>query len=153
VRLSAYRYTVLHTIIIYTAVLIVLWSNNLSSLVYRIVFFFRGTPIFALLACTIETLKLKLGSIWNPLSVRVNSLWSYVQLDFYSAISLKHGIDMSLHSDILSWFRANQSLLLLLNAACLAEKQQIPIFYSLVCQWLATGPPVSSTNKTDLTTI
>ena len=35
--------------------------------------------------------------------------------------------DMSLHPDTLFWFRANQSLLLLLNAACLAEKQQIPI--------------------------
>jgi hypothetical protein len=29
-------------------------------------------------------------------------------------------------------FRANQSLLFLLNAACLAEKQQIPILKSLV---------------------
>jgi hypothetical protein len=36
-------------------------------------------------------------------------------------------VDMSLHSDILFWFRANQSLLFLLNAAWLAEKQQIPI--------------------------
>ena len=40
--------------------------------------------------------------------------------------------DMSLHSDTLFWFRANQSLLFLLNATCLAEKQQIPILYSLV---------------------
>ena len=31
-------------------------------------------------------------------------------------------IDTSLHSDTLSWFRANQSLLFLLNAAYLAEK-------------------------------
>jgi hypothetical protein len=29
--------------------------------------------------------------------------------------------------DTLFWFRANQSLLLHLSAACLAEKQQIPI--------------------------
>jgi hypothetical protein len=36
-------------------------------------------------------------------------------------------VDMSLRSDILFWFWANQSLLFLLNAACLAEKQQIPI--------------------------
>jgi hypothetical protein len=35
--------------------------------------------------------------------------------------------DMSLHSDTLFWFRANQSLLFLLNAVCLAEKQQILI--------------------------
>jgi hypothetical protein len=33
---------------------------------------------------------------------------------------------MSHHSDILFWFGADQSLLFLLNAACLAEKQQIP---------------------------
>ena len=33
-------------------------------------------------------------------------------------------IDMWLHLDTLFWFRANQSLLFLLNAACLAEKQQ-----------------------------
>jgi hypothetical protein len=36
-------------------------------------------------------------------------------------------VDMSLHSDILSWFWANQSLLLLHIAVCLAEKQQITI--------------------------
>jgi hypothetical protein len=42
---------------------------------------------------------------WN------NSLWIY----------------MSLHFDTLSWFRANQSLLFLFNAAYLEEKQQIPI--------------------------
>ena len=36
-------------------------------------------------------------------------------------------VDMSLHSNTLFWFRANQSLLFLLNAACLAEKQQISI--------------------------
>jgi hypothetical protein len=36
-------------------------------------------------------------------------------------------IDMSSHSDTLSLFWANQSLLFLLNAARLAEKEQIPI--------------------------
>ena len=36
-------------------------------------------------------------------------------------------IDMSPYLDKLSWFRSNQSLLFLLNAACLAEKQQTPI--------------------------
>jgi hypothetical protein len=34
-------------------------------------------------------------------------------------------IDMSLHSDTLPWFWANQSLLFLLNTACWAEKQEI----------------------------
>jgi hypothetical protein len=40
--------------------------------------------------------------------------------------------DMSLHSDTLFWFRANPSLLFLRNAACLAEKQQIPILESMI---------------------
>jgi hypothetical protein len=44
-------------------------------------------------------------AIWN------NSLW----------------VDMSFHSDILSCFHANQSLLLLFKAACLVKKQQISI--------------------------
>ena len=39
---------------------------------------------------------------------------------------------MSPHSDTLFCCRANQSLLYLLIAACLAEKQQIPILMSLV---------------------
>jgi len=37
--------------------------------------------------------------------------------------------DMSLHSDTLSWFLANQSLLLLLNAAHLPGKQEVHILY------------------------
>ena len=44
---------------------------------------------------------------------------------YYTNNSLR--VDMSLHSDTLFWFQANQSLLFILNAACLAEKQQIPI--------------------------
>ena len=42
-------------------------------------------------------------------------------------------IDMLSHSDTLSWFRANRSLLFLLNAACLAQKQQIK--YQLYGLW------------------
>jgi hypothetical protein len=38
---------------------------------------------------------------------------------------------MSLHSETLSWFRANQSLLFLLNAAFLSGNQHIPIVLSL----------------------
>ena len=34
-------------------------------------------------------------------------------------------VDVLPHLDTLSWFRANQSFFFLLNAACLAEKQQI----------------------------
>ena len=41
-------------------------------------------------------------------------------------------VDMLLKSDTLSWLRANQSLLFLLNAACLEEKQTITDLLSLV---------------------
>ena len=48
---------------------------------------------------------------------------------FYSASSLKQqSADRHVAPlDTLFWFRANQSLLFLLNAACLVEKQQLPI--------------------------
>ena len=54
----------------------------------------------------------------------------HAELDFYSASSLKQqftGRHVAPHSDKLFWFRVNQSLLLLLNAECFAEKQQITI--------------------------
>ena len=62
------------------------------------------------------------------LVLNVNS----AELDFYSASWVAHWnnslrVDMSLHSDTLFWFRNNKSLLFLLNAVCLADKQQIPI--------------------------
>ena len=41
-------------------------------------------------------------------------------------------INMPLQSDTLSCFRANQSLLLLLNAVCLVGKQQIQVLQSLL---------------------
>ena len=40
-------------------------------------------------------------------------------------------LNMSLYSDTLSWFWGNQSMLLLLEAVCIAQKQQIPILPSL----------------------
>jgi hypothetical protein len=55
--------------------------------------------------------------------------WIFIVLTHWNN---SHRIDMSPHSDILSWFQANQSLFILLNAAGLAEKQQIPILESLV---------------------
>ena len=36
-------------------------------------------------------------------------------------------IDVSFHLDTLSWPRVNKSLLFLLNAECLAKKEQLPI--------------------------
>jgi hypothetical protein len=56
-------------------------------------------------------------------------------LDFYSASSLKQVGGKTCRSikETLSWLKANQSLLFLLNAARLAKKQQIPVLLSLVC--------------------
>ena len=71
---------------------------------------------------------------WNDDDVRF-VLDQHAEFDFYSAVHWSNNsrINMSQHSDTLSWFRVNQSLLFLLNAGCLAEKQQIPILllYSL----------------------
>ena len=55
----------------------------------------------------------------------INTLsWIFIALDHRNN---NPRADMSLYLDTLSWFRANQSLPFLLNTACLAEKQQIPI--------------------------
>jgi hypothetical protein len=53
-------------------------------------------------------------------------------------------VDMLLNSDTLFWFRANQSFLFLLNAACLAEKQQISnLVFGLT--WLGLKPTIYRT--------
>jgi len=57
-----------------------------------------------------------LGATYTPLS------WILIVLVHWNSSR----IDMSPHSDTLSWFWANQSLLFLLSDASLAEKQQIP---------------------------
>jgi hypothetical protein len=53
-------------------------------------------------------------------------------------------IDMLPHSDTLSWFWTNQSLLFLLNAECLVEMQQIPISQSLVWPDLGSNPKTTA---------
>jgi hypothetical protein len=59
----------------------------------------------------------------------------HAYLDFYSIRSLKQqSTDRYVAPLTLTWFGANQSLLFLLIAAFLAEKQQIPILYSFVWQ-------------------
>ena len=58
-----------------------------------------------------------------------NTRWIFIVLANWNKSPL---VDMSLHSDTLSWIRANPSLLLLLSVACLAEKQQIPISQLLI---------------------
>ena len=69
----------------------------------------------------------------NEMMMRSTLYWTNtLSWIFYSASSMKQqSTDRHVpHSDSLSWFRANQSLLFLLNAACLVEKQQIPVFSS-----------------------
>ena len=61
---------------------------------------------------------------WCPLCIRPSHFLG-------NFIVLAHQYN-SLDVDTLFWFRADQSLHLLLNAACLAEKQQIPNLKSLV---------------------
>jgi hypothetical protein len=56
---------------------------------------------------------------WGPLS------WICIVLAHWKN---SPQIDMSHNSDILSWFRANQSLFFLVNAACLAEKQKYQFY-------------------------
>jgi hypothetical protein len=66
--------------------------------------------------------------IFNEMMMRfalyhTNTLsWIFIVLSHWNNSPRK---DMSPHSDILSWFRTNQSLFFLLNDA---EKQQIPIW-------------------------
>ena len=59
---------------------------------------------------------------WDPLCTRLS--WICIVLAHWNN---SWRIDMSPHSDTLFWFRANHYLLFLLNAAWLAEKQQISI--------------------------
>ena len=52
---------------------------------------------------------------------KINTLnWIFIVLFHWNSPR----VDMSYHSDISARFRANQSVFLLLNVACLAEKQQ-----------------------------
>jgi len=68
--------------------------------------------------------------IFNKMMMRsalfyTNTLsWIFIVLTHWNN---NQWIDMSLHLNTLFWFGANQSLLFLLYAKCLAEKQQILI--------------------------
>ena len=60
-------------------------------------------------------------------------------------------IDMSLYADTLYWFRAKESLLFLLNAACSTEKQHIPILSSLVWPDRGSNPRSTAFEASTLT--
>ena len=59
-------------------------------------------------------------------------------------------IDMSPYSDI-SWFRASQSFLFHLNAACLSERQTKPISHSLVWPYCGSNPRSTALEPSTLT--
>ena len=89
--------------------------------------------LFFFLLCTLCCQFLWIVHFWLPLLYSLTFIIYILNLIF---IMLAHWnnssrVNGSLHSDILFWFRANQSLPFLLSATCLAEKQQIPIAYSL----------------------
>ena len=78
--------------------------------------------------------KIKLHSMkWCLLYTRLTLNWISIVLAHWTN-SL--WVDMSFFSDTLFWFWINQSLLLLLKAVYLAEKQQIPI---IVFDWTRSG--------------
>jgi hypothetical protein len=60
--------------------------------------------------------------LWCPLCTRLTIEFNFIVLVHWNNSPL---VDMSFHSGTVSWFRANKSLLLLLNDSCLAEKQPI----------------------------
>ena len=73
-----------------------------------------------------EQVKISMRLWWGLLYTRPTRLVGFLLVIAHWNNSLR--IDMSPHSDTLSRFRANQSLLFLLNAARLAEKQQIQMY-------------------------
>jgi hypothetical protein len=95
--------------------------------------------------CYTPALSLKTGSQWLLFNANSILWWEQVKMMIKSALyhytktlwfifivlaqwNNRPWVDMSLHSDTLSWFWANQFLLLLLNAVCFAEKQRTPIW-------------------------
>ena len=88
---------------------------------------------------------------WGPLCTRPTRLIGLLIVLAHWNNSLQ--VDMSPHTDTLFWFQANQSLLFLLNAVCLEEKQQIPISKSLVWPDRGTNPRSTTLEASMLTSI
>jgi hypothetical protein len=86
---------------------------------------------------------------WGPLCTRPTRLVGLLIVLAHWNNSLQ--VDMSPHTDTLFWFQANQSLLFLLNAVCLEEKQQIPISKSLVWPDRGTNPRSTTLEASMLT--
>ena len=78
---------------------------------------------------------------------KTNTLnWFFIVLAHWKKKPNSLQINKSLHSDTLSWFRANQFLLLLLNAACLSEKQNTNTNFKVFgLIWLELEPMIYCT--------
>ena len=89
---------------------------------------------------------------WNDDDVRF-VLDQHAELDFYSASSLNQQSASRHVAPIghIFWFRVNQSVFFLLNVACLAEKQQIHILYSLVWPDRDSNPHSTALKASTLT--
>ena len=113
------------------------WAKSLNSLYVTVKNIFKmwvsewllfntNSAIFQLLVYHGENKLIFNEMMTRSILYLTNTLsWIFIVLAHWNN---SPGVDMSLHSDILFWFWANQCLLLLLTAVCLAEKQQIPIF-------------------------
>jgi hypothetical protein len=87
---------------------------------------------------------------WCPLCTRPTRwvAWIFMVLAHWKN---SPRVDISLHSDTLFWFRANQSLPFLVNDAYLAEKQQMPILESLVWPYRGSSPRPTTLEASTLT--
>ena len=78
----------------------------------------------------------------------------YAHLDFFLVLAHWNNsqwVDRLHHSDKLSWFRVNQSLLILRNAVCLEKKPQISILLYLVWHGQNLNLGSSAINESTLT--
>ena len=81
---------------------------------------------------TTSTCIVRLGDICSAL--RYSNQYLFIIVLSHSHWYNSPQVGMSLYSDTLFWFRYNTLLLLLLSAAYIVEKQEIPMLLSLV--WL-----------------
>jgi hypothetical protein len=67
-----------------------------------------------------RTIYISIRWRWCPICTRPTRLFKLLVLAHWNK---SPRVDMSIYSDSLTWYRVIQSLLLLLNTACLVEKQ------------------------------
>jgi hypothetical protein len=82
-----------------------------------------------------------------PWQEHVTSRWD----DVHYVLDMSEWVDISHHSGTLIWFRANQSLILLLSATCIAENQKIPILESLGWPRWVLSPRSTTPEESTLT--